>query len=254
MKNGFSLLELSIVLVIIGLIAGGIVAGSSMIRAAELRAVITEYNQFKTATYTFRDKYLALPGDIRNATAFWGDNTTHCADAAVADGTPGTCNGDGDSLIEFGPAASQEGEIWMYWQHLSNAELISGEFTGLAGGGSSSHSVLDENVPESKFSGAGWTIQTWNNVSTTSAFVKYYKNHFVFGASGATNSTSGLVLTPAEAWGIDKKIDDGKPGTGSLMVSSITTCTNAANNTDYDTDYRLDSDDIACPLRFITGF
>jgi len=65
---GFSLLELSIVLVIIGLIAGGIVAGSSMIRAAELRAVLTELTQYQTATNTFRDKYLGLPGDLRNAT------------------------------------------------------------------------------------------------------------------------------------------------------------------------------------------
>jgi|GEM_PF-3995865 len=59
-SRGFSLLELSI-----GLIAGGIVAGAAMIRAAELRALITEQEQYKTAVNTFRDKYLGLPGDLK---------------------------------------------------------------------------------------------------------------------------------------------------------------------------------------------
>ncbi len=55
MKNGFSLVELSIVLVILGLPTGGILAGQSLIRAAELRSVSTEYNRFVTATQSFRD-------------------------------------------------------------------------------------------------------------------------------------------------------------------------------------------------------
>jgi len=173
----------------------------------------------------------------------------------VTDGTPGTCNGDGNGILDNGAGASQEGEPWMYWQHLSNAELINGEFTGLAGSGGAGHAVVGENVPESKLSGAGWTMQTWNNSAATGAFVKYYKNNFVFGVvAGAAHATSGPMLTPTEAWNLDKKTDDGKPGTGSFMVSSITICTNAANNTDYGADYLLTSDDIACPLRIDSGF
>ena len=70
--GGFSLLELSIVLVILGLLAGGVLSGKSLIRAAELRTIGTERDRFRTAMYAFRDKYFMLPGDISNATSFWG--------------------------------------------------------------------------------------------------------------------------------------------------------------------------------------
>lgn len=71
MKHGFSLVELSIVLVILGLLTGGILAGQSLIRAAELRSVSTEQSRWVTAANSFRDKYFALPGDFRDATKFW---------------------------------------------------------------------------------------------------------------------------------------------------------------------------------------
>ena len=71
-RSAFSLVELSIVLVILGLLTGGILSGQSLIRAAELRSVTTEYSRYTAATYSFRDKYFALPGDMSNAESFWG--------------------------------------------------------------------------------------------------------------------------------------------------------------------------------------
>ncbi len=58
-------------LVILGLLTGGILAAQSLIRAAELRSVNTEYNRYITASQAFRDKYFALPGDFSSATRFW---------------------------------------------------------------------------------------------------------------------------------------------------------------------------------------
>ncbi|MGB1540395.1 MAG: prepilin-type N-terminal cleavage/methylation domain-containing protein, partial [Rickettsiales bacterium] len=66
-KAGFSLVELSIVLVILGLLTGGILGGQSLIRAAELRSVSKEYEKYQTAINIFKDKYFALPGDFNNA-------------------------------------------------------------------------------------------------------------------------------------------------------------------------------------------
>ena len=109
MRHGFSLVELSIVLVILGLLTGGILAGQSLVRASELRAVSSEYQRYATAMHAFRDKYFAIPGDMTNATKFWGDDATACADGAVADGTPGTCNGNGNGILTAG-AASGTGE------------------------------------------------------------------------------------------------------------------------------------------------
>lgn len=70
--RGFSLVELSIVLVILGLLTGGILSGQSLIRAAELRSVVTDIQQIQTSIYSFRDRYMALPGDMKDATDFWG--------------------------------------------------------------------------------------------------------------------------------------------------------------------------------------
>ena len=132
MKHGFSLLELSIVLVIIGLIAGGIVAGSSMIRAAELRAVISEETQFKIAIHTFREKYSGLPGDLDNATRFWGaEPAANCpGDETTPSTTSATCDGNGDGFISWGNISGFGGESHRFWQHLANAGLIAGNFTG----------------------------------------------------------------------------------------------------------------------------
>jgi len=151
MNKGFSLLELSIVLVIIGLIAGGIVAGSAMIRAAELRKVITQQEQFKTAIYTFKDKFLGLPGDLKNATAFWGeldaDHTT-CIGMETTGGTE-TCDGDGNGNLRYASNAGYSFETYRLWQHLANAGLINGTYTGRADAASLSSfaSVVDKNIP-----------------------------------------------------------------------------------------------------------
>src|SRR6478736_3210874 len=98
MRKGFSLVELSIVLVILGLLTGGILAGQSLIRAAELRAVGTEYGRYATATQTFRDKYLALPGDFKDATRFWNrlnSNADCVTSSSTTVGSPGVCDGNG---------------------------------------------------------------------------------------------------------------------------------------------------------------
>ncbi len=262
-RHGFSLLELSIVLVIIGLIAGGIVAGASMIRAAELRAVITEQEKNTISVNTFRDKYLALPGDMKNAAKFWGAQAGTTVDGTDAtcialdhtspstDGT--TCNGNGDG--EIGTNATTY-ERFRFWQQLANAELIEGSYTGVRGAGNSSHAVLSENVLASKLSGAGWTILHWDITGDSGNFDNNYSNHLLFGAAQATGSTASPVLAPEEAWNIDKKLDDGMPARGNVIASHYTTCTNATagQSSNFDAEYLLSSSDILCPVRFKMSF
>lgn len=136
-QSGFSLVELSIVLVILGLLTGGILGGQALIRAAELRSVSTEYQRWTTATQTFRDKYFALPGDMTNATAFWGaldgNNGIGPDCRGESTGLP-TCNGDGNGRIESNTeSAVSTHEKWLIWRHLVNAGLIEGSYTNLHG-------------------------------------------------------------------------------------------------------------------------
>lgn len=260
--RGFSLLELSIVLVIIGLIAGGVVTGSSMIRAAELRSVITQETQFKIAIHTFRDKYLGLPGDLKNATAFWGaEPAAHCpGDETTPSTTSATCNGDGDGRIDWGRnvAAGIGGESHRFWQHLANAELISGSYTGVHSAGScntdgSCNVTIGENAPESSISGVGWSV-AGNSVSIIGNGHIYYfpmpqQNILYLGRQASW--TISAAFTPAEAWNIDKKNDDGKPGTGRIRpwspnFSGAANCT--TSNDPAVSEYKLDNEDIACQI------
>jgi hypothetical protein len=58
------------------------------------------------------------------------------------------------------------------------------------------------------------------------------------------------LFIPEDAWKIDKKIDDGKPATGALLVRYYDTCANGTSDTDIDADYNLTSSDTACALLF----
>src|ERR1700735_3583176 len=68
-ERGFTLIELSIVLVIIGLIVGGILVGQDLIKAAETRAQISQIEKYNSAVNTFRGKFGGLPGDLAVSTA-----------------------------------------------------------------------------------------------------------------------------------------------------------------------------------------
>src|SRR5215475_14851525 len=92
-QQGFTLVELSIVLVIIGLIVGGVLVGQDMIKAAELRSTISQIEKYNTAVNTFRDKYRYIPGDI---------NQTHAVNVGLYNRTANVNagNGDGNGLLE----------------------------------------------------------------------------------------------------------------------------------------------------------
>src|SRR5690606_8651834 len=68
MKRGFTLIELSVVLVIIALIAGGILVGRDLIAAAKLRNQVSQFQEFHMAVNTFRGKYGFLPADALKTT------------------------------------------------------------------------------------------------------------------------------------------------------------------------------------------
>src|SRR5271155_2823005 len=110
-QHGFTLIELSIVLVIIGLIVGGVLVGQDLIRAAEVRATIAQIEKYNTAVNTFRGKYNALPGDMNAATATAFNFTARGAFAG---------EGDGNGVIE-GISANATGD--------NNGFLQSGETT-----------------------------------------------------------------------------------------------------------------------------
>jgi len=254
--SGFSLIELSIVLVILGLLTGGILAGQSLIRAAEMRAVSTEYSRYVTAAQTFRDKYFAIPGDMTNATSFWGKDNANCAANTGAIATPGTCNGDGSGLLT---SISGSNERFRFWQHLALAGLIEGTYTGLHGGGGNTHALIGTNVPSSKLTATGWSVHRVNVTGDAERFDYDYGNHLMFGVAKANTATYGAALKPEEAWNIDTKLDDGKPAYGKVIaVYWNNVCTapvsGAAASSNLNADYRLSDASIQCAFIFKDSF
>lgn len=232
MRQAFSLVELSIVLVILGLLTGGILAGQSLIRAAELRGVSTEYSRYITAMQSFRDKYFAYPGDMTNAYAFWGV-ASGCTNADI-NTTPTGCNGNGNGTIE------NYTEGFRFWQHMALAGLIEGSYTGTA---TTNNAVLGGNVPRGRISGTGYqlwrdsfALQGWTGAgSTETSNGLRFGVWAVFGGSAGDPSRIGDPgLKCEESWNLDTKMDDGKPGMGSWILHhnvSLNCVTNSVRST-----------------------
>ena len=111
-QKGFTLIEIAIVLVIIGLILGGVLKGQEMITQAKIRNVANDLNGVSAAYYGYQDRYRAIPGDDPNAETRWT--------AAV------TTKGNGDAAITTTGTPSESN---LFWQHLRLAGFISGPTT-----------------------------------------------------------------------------------------------------------------------------
>jgi prepilin-type N-terminal cleavage/methylation domain-containing protein len=226
---GFTLIELSIVLVIIGLIVGGILVGQDLIKAAALRAQISQIEKFNTAANTFREKYQCLPGDCANAANF----------GFVARG-PNGGEGDGNGVIEgynSVPAgdgyAEGMGETVVFWRDLSTAGLIDGGFatatsSGLPLGGTFSGTSLNLYFPQAKVGGDNYIYVYSGGMSTsgsggsgagTNNGLNYFGISAITGITSGYNMVSSPGLNVAQAQNIDNKIDDGLPQSGTVTAA-----------------------------------
>lgn len=258
-RHGFSLVELAVVLVILGLLTGGILGGQALVRAAELRAVGTEYNRFVTAVVAFREKYGMLPGDLNTATSYWTAAGTCPGVSGTA--AAGVCNGNGDGFITTDGVTSNE--LFGAWEHLATAGLLEGSYSGNTGHAATWQNrtpIYGTNVPTTRVANsAGWMFHTQNTytVADTLYFEGTYDNFLALGT--AAPNGLGAVLKPEDAWNIDGKLDDGKPGTGKVRTreSMAGTCTDlapSATNAASMYSYLLTNSTVACNLMFIDNF
>lgn len=259
-KHAFSLIEVSIVLVILGLLTGGILAGQSLIRGAELRSISTGFTKYTAAQNAFRDKYFALPGDMNNATAFWnaadsGDGVgSDCGQIESTDSK--TCNGDGNAEIAS-TTANGVSEKMRYWQHLANAGLIEGSFAGgVAAGGNTS---ISKQIPAARISGTGYEIAGVGAsglaffYDVTSGLLLKYGVPEVPNTNASVNNAA---LSPSESWNLDGKFDDGNPTKGKwLALDSANASGCVSNGITYSTGttgtYLLNNLQTSCRVYFV---
>lgn len=215
--SAFTLIELSIVLVIIGLVVGGILVGRDLIAASAIQSQITQIQTIRTGVNTFKGKYGYLPGDIPNPDA---SNFGFVARGAYA----GT--GDGNGLLQGvsaydGSAPSgiytNSGENALFWRDLTEAGLYTGSFSSITA--STTLSALSNcwdtfvNLPEAKLRAPSY-LYTYS-----------FKGENYLGHGGGPSCriiTSHIdypnFISVKEAYSIDTKIDDGNPQMGSVLT------------------------------------
>jgi len=255
MQRAFSLVELSIVLVILGLLTGGILAGQSLIRGAEIRAITADLLRYQSSALSFRDKYMALPGDMTNATSFWGaQHATPATCITTASTTAATCNGNGNGQIASS-GTTDAYEQFRGWQQLANAGLIEGSYSGILITPDPAARV-GTNIPAGRISNTGWGLIYLGALTGGVAFDGNYNHVFIFGAQHATAYFPSMpTLKAEEAWSIDTKLDDGKPGYGNVFTQKNTHRPNCVSTDVSSTAvYQLTDTTKGCDIWFKAGF
>lgn len=220
-SEAFTLVELAITLVIVGLVVGGVLVGQDLIKSSENRATIAQAEKYNAAINTFRAKYNGLPGDIASyhAAAFGLFSET------TLSGTAG--HQDGNGLIEGGSSGSTApvGETLSFWRHLSDANLVDG---ALGSSGNASLSITtglvtaNVTVPAQSLPATKYTPANYFIVYSSLGF-NYFQILPITQIQAVPAYTYGTVgLTPLRAFIIDQKIDDGLPNTGIVQAKSIT--------------------------------
>jgi prepilin-type N-terminal cleavage/methylation domain-containing protein len=251
-QQGFTLVELAIVLVIIGLIISSVLVGQDLIRSAELRATTKQYQEFQVAVNTFINKFGQIPGDIDGSDFGLGGGSTGAAGL-------GDQNGVITSLNSATVVATHNGEIAGFWAHLTSpiTGYVPGTFDGHEGAaGATVNDIIGENLPSMRLGNRGWGVFGASGI-----------NYFVTGVIGA-QADDGYdiadVFVPVDAFNIDDKIDDGIPDSGNIQSrgaatsnpdaaasTAVTADATVCNNTvATPTAYQFTATDQECSLRF----
>lgn len=209
-QNGFTLIEIAIVLVIIGLLVGGVLQGQELIENSRVKQAVKDFNGTAAAMFAYQDRYGRIPGD---------DGNTAAIATRGASWTSANLGGDADGILESTLAQTFTGanENDNFWRQLKAAGFIAGD-------------PADQNalaLPTNPWGGLmGVTTQVANG-----------------GLAGTKVCMSQVPGSAAIA--IDNQIDDGAGATGrvraTLGVAGTNTAPNAAALTNNGGNYSEDS-------------
>lgn len=184
-QTGFTLIELAIVLVIIGLLLGGVLKGQELINSAKVKNMAADFKNTQVYIYGYQDKYKAIPGDDRAA-------STRNAGATTAT-TGGTV---GNSLIEGEwDSDTVTDESFLFWQHVRLAGLAPGPTN-----------VADANYPPSNADGGRIGVQS---VSTMTEITDMTGGAYAICSDGILGKFAKQL---------DTNLDDGETSTGSIRA------------------------------------
>ncbi len=255
-QKGFTLVELAIVLVIVGLLIGGILKGQQLMENASITATVSQVKAIEAATTSFRDSYGELPGDLTDANS----KISECEAGLLCIPTPGNVannarflTGDGIvgsddwDMISYQPGNASNGdninrqagdtypaveagfETILFWHHLEKSGLITAVKDGAL---YNTDLAFANSIPAAKITGGFWAGYSDGSRGITPVGLEYTLlgtiiTLVVDPGEDIEALPNDLVppgetdtgpLTPAVAAALDRKLDDGLPDTGSVQA------------------------------------
>jgi prepilin-type N-terminal cleavage/methylation domain-containing protein len=214
-QTGFTLVEIAIVLVIIGLLLGGILKGQEMIVQAKVKNSIQDFSGVSAAFYGYQDRYRAIPGDDKDAATRWTTPT-----AAVS--------GNGDRILtgafnaaDVDPPVVGTAESILWWDHLRRSGFV----TGSAGGkkpNNSFNGILGVEQGDGLGTGGATPVPV-GPVLATGATIPGFTNLMLC----STNLPDKVAIA------LDVQMDDGNPSSGAVRGFGVTSTTIATADTSY---------------------
>lgn len=180
-QRGFTLVEIAIVLVIIGLLLGGVLKGQELINSAKVRSLNDKFSGVTAAWYAFQDRYRGIPGDYNQAAANISSTLT---------------DGQGNGLV------NTNGERGQVWAHLAAAGMISGQYSGAA---TATTYVCNLDICPGNGFGRGMQITYANEGSNV-------------GNSNELISGNAIPVTILAE--LDRKADDGLASSGAMRLGN----------------------------------
>ncbi len=236
-RSAFTLIELSIVLIIIGLLVAGVTGGASLIKSAKLRSLMSEVIGYNVAVNSFNAIYDRMPGDYGTAIGN--------SEAGNQNGRIEFVNGDG--------ITPDEAEGVNAWIQLINSGTIDEILTGYAANdhdvvaaATFDAGVIGTDYPRSKFDGVGYLFDFvgTRNVLVATATPTALTAHTI-GTAQVINTTE--IFTPVDSLSIDTKLDDANASGGTVRASAgVTTIANCHDAGVYDTVQTA----VQCALEF----
>jgi prepilin-type N-terminal cleavage/methylation domain-containing protein len=194
-QSGFTLVEIAIVLVIIGLLLGGVLKGQELINSARVKNIANDFRNIPLFIYGYQDRFRAIPGDDAAVVA-------HLGVAATLATTPGPV-GNG-TINGFWDSVTLTDESVLFWQHVRLANLAAGSTTVAA-----NNTYFPTNADGGRIGIEAGSSNFVQNTTAGAANGTFLQGAYVICSTGIAGRL-GLQL--------DTTMDDGDPQTGSVRV------------------------------------